>query len=61
MDNSYVRLFTLGMLFCLAGAGCSSNTTKDSAEAVSTIEDTTVATATVETCLLYTSPSPRDS
>lgn len=49
MDNSYVRLFTLGMLLCFAGAGCSSNTTKDSAEAVSTIEDTTVATATVET------------
>ena len=47
MDNSYIRLFTLGMLLCLAGAGCSSNTTKDSAEAVSTIEDTTVATATV--------------
>ena len=39
MDNSYVRLFTLGMLLCFAGAGCSSNTAKDSAEAVSTIED----------------------
>ena len=76
------QLYVLLTIICFATVGCSTSTTQDSSESITTIEDTSVATATVDTepdpvpemveedevpvndaatCLLYTSPSPRDT